>query len=78
MIPNFKTPQEAIAFLKLPQKRKCMKCKGKKEQQNGNAFYCNACIETNKAKAVELKKSQAFYAKNPHLIPVDIRAKLGM
>jgi hypothetical protein len=25
------------------EKRKCLKCKNKKEQGNGNVFYCNAC-----------------------------------
>ena len=25
------------------EKRKCMKCGGKKEQGNGNVFYCNKC-----------------------------------
>lgn len=25
------------------EKRKCMKCKEKKEKGNGNVFYCNKC-----------------------------------
>lgn len=72
LVPKFKTADEALAFLKMPKKRKCGKCKGRKEQDNGNSFYCNACLKNNAKKVLELKKSQAFYAKNPHLIPKGI------
>jgi len=73
MIPDFKTPQEAIKWLHLPVRRKCMKCKGKKEQKNGNAFWCNKCIAIRDKKVLDLKASRAFYAKDPHLVPEAIR-----
>lgn len=52
LIPEFKSAKEATQFLKLPQKRKCMKCKGSKDKNN-NAFYCSPCL---KDKAVYRKK----------------------
>ena len=45
LIPEFKTPAEAIKFLHIPKKRKCGICKGAKEQNNGNSFFCNSCLE---------------------------------
>ena len=77
LIPKFKTAKEALKFLHIPKKRKCLKCKGKKEQNNGNAFWCNSCLKKQELKNKELKKSQAFYAKNPHLIPKETRKQLG-
>ena len=77
LIPNFKSPQEAIKFLHIPKKRKCIKCKGKKEQNNGNAYWCDSCLKKQEIKNKENKKSQEFYRKNPHLIPLKIRRQLG-
>jgi hypothetical protein len=35
---------DIVKFFKpMGEKRKCMKCKGKKEKNNGNVFYCNKC-----------------------------------
>lgn len=69
MIPKFETPDEAIKWLHIPKRRKCGSCKQKKEQDNGNSFFCNACLIKNKARQVELKKSQAYYRLHPELIP---------
>lgn len=76
LIPDFKTPEEAIAFLKMPKHYKCIRCHGKKEQNNGNRFLCNKCIAEKEKEVKELKKSQDFYKQNPHLIPKDIQMQL--
>ena len=71
LIPKFKTPEEAIKFLHIPKRRKCIKCKGKKGD-SGNTLYCSGCLKARDVKIAELKKSQAFYRENPHLIPKGI------
>lgn len=64
LIPNFNemTPQEVKHYLHIPKKRKCIRCKGKKEQNNGNAFWCNACLNKNKINQKELAVSRAKFA----------------
>lgn len=76
LIPNFKTHQDAISFLKLKKHYKCIECHGKKEQNNGNRFLCNKCIAKHKEKRQELKKSQNYYKENPQMIPKEIQKQL--
>lgn len=46
LIPtNFKTPEQALKFYSVPRKRKCLKCKGKKEKDSGNVFWCKKCLK---------------------------------
>lgn len=64
LIPDFNqmTPQEVTKWLHIPKKRKCIKCKGKKEQNN-NAFWCNDCLAKQKANQSELATTRAEFAK---------------
>jgi hypothetical protein len=76
IIPRFETPAEAISFLKISKPRKCKRCKGSLKG-SPNVYFCINCQESKKKEVASLKKSQAFYAKNPHLIPAEIRAQMG-
>ena len=65
MIPNFKkmSSQEIKQFMHISKIRICKDCKGSKEQNSGNSFYCVACIEKHKIKQEGLKQSQNKFDK---------------
>jgi len=72
LIPEFKNAKEAIDFLHIPTRRKCIKCKGKKEKNN-NAYWCNSCLTAHDKHIAELEKSQAFYKAHPELMPEKLK-----
>jgi len=47
LLPNFEKlgATRTAQFLHIPKRLKCMKCKGKREQDNGNAFWCTKCLK---------------------------------
>lgn len=73
LIPRFKSGEDAVKFLKLPQRRKCMRCKGKKDKDSGNVFFCSPCVKKKAEEVSELRKKQEHSRKNPHLVPKEYR-----
>jgi hypothetical protein len=71
MLPDFNkmTTKEVKEYIHQPIRRICIKCHGKKEQHNGNAYYCNACLDKQNIEQNRLKQSQAQFAQFADMHP---------